>query len=71
MSTCENCKYCFKGGKDPACRRYPPTAQAIIVLRQNLAAGGMVPTEEQRSMFTNVRLDWSCGEWAPALALTS
>lgn len=70
MSTCAACKYFYKD-TNPACRRYPPYAHAIIVLRKSLAAGGMVPTEEQRSMFPNVRPDWTCGEWAPELALTS
>lgn len=70
MSTCDKCKH-FYQDKNPACRRYPPFAQSIIVLRQSLSAGGMVPTEEQRSMFPNVRPDWTCGEWAPPHLLTS
>lgn len=61
----------FPTGQNPACRRFPPIAQALLVPKQSLQAGGVVPMEEQRSMFPSVRPEWSCGEWAPTLALTS
>lgn len=82
MNSCITCRYAFEAGvRDgkPArvCRRYPPQTHFIVVLRQSTTAqtlkgaGQMMPVEEQRSAFPAVMDDWSCGEYAPSLALLS
>lgn len=71
MSTCDKCKYFFSGEKSPACRRFPPSVQSLMVPKKDIMSAGMVAVEEQRSMFPSVRPDWYCGEWAPRIELTS
>lgn len=76
---CGKCRYGManKDNGGWGCRRYPPQTHFIIVLRQSKPAlvmqGGpsMVPVEEQRSAYPPVKPDWWCGEFAPAIALTS
>lgn len=56
------------------CRRFPPQTHFIVVLRpvqSRLQPGQVEPREEQRSAFPRVLPDWTCAEWAPAIALTS
>lgn len=69
--TCATCRFAYQISKKMACRRYPPQTHFIVVLRNSIAAGGAVPTEEQRSAFPAVNPDWLCGEHAPAIALDS
>lgn len=55
-----------------ACRRYPPQTHFLVVLRGNPLAGQQPrPVEEQRSSFPPVLPVWGCGEFAPAISLTS
>ena len=72
---CDKCRHFFKPEKSPhpGCRRYPPYTQAIVVLRpkSQLTPHIMEPREEQRSIFPVVMPDWYCGEFSPAIALTS
>lgn len=72
---CDACRHYFvpENQKQGGCRRFPPQGQFIVVLRQKspLQPGVMEPREEQRSAFPSVLADWRCGEWTPAIALTS
>jgi hypothetical protein len=75
---CDKCRYFYKverpqpGGAAAGCRRFPPTSQYLIVPRaKQLAPHIMEPREETRSSFPAVAPDWWCGEWTPAIALTS
>lgn len=68
MSCC-TCRYVHVSGKKDeeryACRRYPPTAQSIVIPRQSVVQPGQViAQEEQRSMYPTVKPDWECGEFA-------
>lgn len=74
MSTCEKCRHIVVMGQErAACRRYPPTTQFIVVLREakvqlmGQKAPSMQPVEEQRSAYPAVQKDWTCGEWAARL----
>lgn len=77
---CGACRYVYIGkaandSKAPpqhACRRHPPQTHFIVVLRKVSALQPtMQPIEEQRSAFPAVMPDWSCGEWAPRLEMSS
>lgn len=83
--TCETCRYSIitqpaEVSDDPdksapakhACRRYPPQTHFLVVLRGNPLAGQQPrPVEEQRSSFPPVLPMWGCGEYAPAISITS
>jgi hypothetical protein len=72
MSTCNTCKHVHHAGGKPGCRRFPPQVSYIIVPKPStVLGGGLVPSEESRSAFPTVRPDWSCGEWAARLEMTS
>ena len=77
-NTCLTCRHVRIPNEDEkkqkvqtVCRRYPPHTHFIVVLRQSIASGGPVPVEEQRSAYPNVMHNWTCGEYAPRISLTS
>lgn len=71
---CDKCRHFFKPTQgNPGCRRFPPQTHFIVVLRpkSQLTPHMLEPKEEQRSSFPHVAPDWACGEFAPAITLTS
>lgn len=75
---CKRCRHSMKMEVDNVkryyCKRYPPTAQVVIVPRRHgnvLQGEQIVPVEETRSMFPNVVPEWTCGEWAPKIEALS
>lgn len=75
--TCIKCRYSSPKERpnDLGCRRYPPHGYTIVVIKplSVVAANArgevpMGPVEEKRSIYPNVRPDWTCGEFAPELS---
>lgn len=70
--TCKTCRH-SQEGKPPVCRRFPPQTHFLMTLQKPTVLDNRppMPREEQRSAFPPINPDWTCGEWAPAIAVVS